>query len=215
MRVLIGIQARTNSTRLKGKIYKKIGKKSMLKHVYETCKRIKVNGHEIMVIILGPVGDEKLQAYCGKNMMELICVDFNESDVLTRYVVSARIYKADAIVRVTSDCPFVNQQCIEKAIEALETSDYVSGSIIRSFAEGVGDVQGASARALQWFDKNQIEQREHPFVRFDENAEVRMHFVKDGFSYCPLIDRANIIFQKNSVDTKDDLKRAQAKYAGQ
>jgi spore coat polysaccharide biosynthesis protein SpsF (cytidylyltransferase family) len=40
-----------------------------------------------------------------------------ENDVLSRYYQCAKVFKADVIVRITADCPFIDPDIIDEAIE--------------------------------------------------------------------------------------------------
>lgn len=207
MRVIIGIQARSNSTRLPGKIYEKIGDKSILAHVYDTCLEL-INA-ETAVCILGHEKDEKLEEECAKMGIRIGCVLYGEEgDVLSRYVNISKHY--DGIIRVTADCWNIPKEIIEMALQGLENTDYISNCLVRSYPEG-WDVQGCTSKALEWIAKN-AEDKEHVFEKFESNSIIRDEFLQDGFTFKYLIDRQNPIFQKNSIDLLEDLERARKQY---
>ena len=204
--LLIGIQARTNSTRLKGKIYEKIGDKSILEWVYNACC-IEVH-HKIiqcLPIVLGPIDDVRLRDFCLEKKMEYR--EGDPEDLVTRYLSAITAYQAWACIRVTGDCWRMEKAIVEECARLLTDTDYASNTVTRSFMEGL-DVQGATVAGWNWLDRNQTERREHPWVVFDENAKVRDRFVLDGLTWRQMINKANPIFTKTSIDVQEELDLA-------
>lgn len=210
MQIVIGIQARTASTRLPGKIFELIGNKIVLGHVVSACSSVNVlsKANTYKTVIVCPEGDKQVWEWCKGN--GVLCFEGSETDLVKRYYDAAKHFNAEAIVRVTGDCWNLSTKIIEEVIRCLGEVDYVANTVVRSFPEGQ-DCQGASIRALEWFNEKQTENREHPFVTFDENQIVRSQFVADGYTYKQVLNSANIIFEKNSIDTEEDLRRAREK----
>lgn len=179
---------------------------SILERIYHTawtaCKSNRAL--EKQVVVLAPNGDEKLQSFCAK--MGIECFFGSENDLVNRYVSAVETYEANAVVRITGDCPMLPVTMIEECMKALMEVDYAANTITRSFPEG-WDIQGCSRGALVWFDHEQTSEREHLFKPFDENAAMRSRFVEAGYTYRHILNRDNVIFQKLSVDTKEDLTR--------
>lgn len=210
-KVLLLAQGRSSSSRLPGKIFLHIGEKSILQWVHDACldaQRI-LNAKKITseVVIIGPEGDAELGAYCSKMGMKYYLPHCPENDVLTRYLMAAEKFDGSTIVRITSDCWFSNAEIIAEVASLCSQFDYVSNTIHRSFFEGL-DVQACSKKALVWFDKNQPEEREHPFKIFDENKVMRDEFEKQGLSYTLYMNPKCEWTIKTSIDTADDLERA-------
>lgn len=215
MRVLLAIQARSGSSRFPGKVYELIGKKSVLEHVFSACEDAKATlqmRHQwpVRVAVIGPQTDVKLKEYCEDRGWPHL--GGSETDLLTRYVQAANLWNPDAIVRITSDCWCLKQQSIVEVAEALQQFHYAANTIVRSYPEGQ-DCQGCRRKALDWFDKNQKKEREHPFYPFDVNDEVRQKFVSAGMRWANCGDLSNPLFQHNSIDSLEDLNLARAKYA--
>ena len=105
MRVAIIIQARMASTRLPGKVLLDLGGRSVLWRVIERAKAIP--GAEVVVCAVpdgstdDPVADEAERAGA-------VVTRGSETDVLDRYYRAALAVKADAVMRVTSDCPLID-----------------------------------------------------------------------------------------------------------
>lgn len=212
-KVLIGIQARSTSTRLPGKCFAKVGDKMLLEHVYDACQNAAryVNGYSmkhgasVSVALLIPTGDE-----IEKQFKNCIIVTGPESDVLSRYQKAAIAFDADFIVRVTGDCPLIPPFLISKhIILAVERCyDYVSNAYgdNRTALDGI-DCEVISRRLLDHCAKEATESfdREHvtTFAKSNPPDWAKMGCVIGFF------DQSAI---KLSVDTKEDLERVRIEY---
>lgn len=212
MRVGLFIQARTASTRLPAKIFEVIGDKPLLRHVVDACLNVNVlsKANTYQTVIVCPEGDKRVWEWAKEN--GILCFEGSETDLVKRYYDAAKHFNVEAVVRICSDCWNISPRIIEEVIRCIGEVDYVSNTVIRSFAEGQ-DCQAASMRALEWFNEKQTASREHPFLTFDENQIVRSQFVADGFTYKQVLNSANVIFQKHSIDTLKDLQQARRLYA--
>jgi spore coat polysaccharide biosynthesis protein SpsF len=211
VKVIIGIQARTNSKRLPKKIYQTIGNKSILQWVYDSCcvAAIELKKRDIDAVptILGTESDIELLKYCRENKLEAFLSSIDENDLISRYLFAAKQQKATHIIRVTADCWMINPNIVASAGIHLKECDYTSNTITRTFYEGT-DVQGCSMEALKWFDKHQ-KSREHPFSELDLNESVRQKFCQK-FKIIEIIDFTNPVLIHTSIDTREDLERARA-----
>lgn len=147
MRILIGVQARSESSRFPGKIYQNIGEQSMLEMVYEQCKKGEVNNKALSseTKILGHYGDGNLEDFCREKDLNYLMVDCDENDLGQRYLTASDGY--DAVVRVTADCPFVGPELIKLVISRLLDFDYVTNTSPRTYVDGL-DVQAMSTKAV-------------------------------------------------------------------
>lgn len=137
-KVVIIVQARTGSTRLPGKILKEVMGKSLLEYLLERLKRV-VKCSEICVATTTKPQEQPILDICSR--MSIKNFRGSEDDVLERYFLAAREVQADAIVRVTSDCPLIDPIEIDKLIdyylEYSDTYDYVTHSLERSYPAGM------------------------------------------------------------------------------
>lgn len=91
-------------------------------------------------------------------------------DVLDRYYKCAKEFNLDNILRITSDCPLIDPEVVDKIIKKFEIEkyDYVSNTLIRTFPIGL-DAEIFSFEVLEKTWKNAIlpSEREHvtPFIR--------------------------------------------------
>lgn len=109
------------STRLPGKILAKLGEDhTILSLCLERCMKSKL-ANEVIVVTTNLAADD----YTVKESSRVGIKSFrgSENDVLSRYYDAAVHYKADTIVRITSDCPFSDPQLIDEAIEAFMAQD--------------------------------------------------------------------------------------------
>lgn len=118
------IQARMGSSRLPGKILMDIAGKPMLQHIVERVKRCK-NVDEVIVATSKNSEDKKVIELCKR--LNYQCFAGSQDDVLDRYYQAALKFGADIIVRVTGDCPLVDQSQIDQMIELQKktNADYV------------------------------------------------------------------------------------------
>ena len=105
LKVIAIVQARMGSTRLPNKVLKKLGQFSLIEFL---LKRLSL-ANEIDQIVLATSHDER-----NKPLMEHVghlgfeCFAGSEDDVLDRYCQVAKKVRADIVVRITGDCPFVD-----------------------------------------------------------------------------------------------------------
>jgi spore coat polysaccharide biosynthesis protein SpsF len=166
MKNVIILQARMTSTRLPGKILMPLSGKPLLAYGIERLQRIK-KPHHIVVATTTNWQDDAVETLC--NTLNVCCYRGNEHDVLDRYYQAAKKYPADAIIRVTGDCPLIDAHIVDLMLDAFESSnaDYLSNTLTRTFPRGL-DVEIFTATALQtaFKEATQPEEREHvtPYV---------------------------------------------------
>ncbi|MEW5919765.1 MAG: glycosyltransferase family protein [Bacillota bacterium] len=107
------IQARTGSTRLPGKVLKKIAGKTILEHVIERVNQA-VFIDDIIIATTELEHDRpiiELAEFKGVKSFQ-----GSENDVLERYYHAARENSIDVVVRITSDCPLIDPMLCDKII---------------------------------------------------------------------------------------------------
>jgi spore coat polysaccharide biosynthesis protein SpsF len=108
------IQARMGSSRLPGKVMKKLENKIVLEHVVNRLKKSKYARNVIIsTTILSH--DDIIYNYCIDN--NILCYRGSEENVLERYYETAKKYNSEYIVRVTSDCPLIDPYFIDLMID--------------------------------------------------------------------------------------------------
>jgi len=190
------IQARFNSTRLPGKVLKKINNKTMLEILIRRLSRSKY----ISKIIVACSKNEK-----DKNIID-ICknleIDYfigSENDVLERYYKAAKKFKALNIVRITGDCPLIDPKVVDEVIINFfkKNVDYASNGNPPTYPDGL-DVEVFRFSALQYafFKAKHSFEREHvtPFIVNHKK------FTKFNLKYYK-----NISSLRLTLDEKEDL----------
>src|SRR5688500_7503846 len=107
MKVMIGIQARSGSTRLPRKAFELISGRTMMDRVIEAARAasrfIEDKGHRCSVVVLTPKGDPIVAEFSPR----VDVVEGPEQDVLARYRIAVETYNPDWIIRITGDCPLL------------------------------------------------------------------------------------------------------------
>ena len=161
MNIVAIIQARMNSTRLPGKVLKKILGKPMLQLGLERVLQAKT----IDKIVIA-TSTKKADYSIIRLARQLSVPSFrgSETDVLSRYYQAAQKYHAGVIVRLTSDCPLIDPSIIDQLVSTFNKGkfDYVSNVHQRSFPRGM-DVEVFSFKALSmtWKKARSAYNREH------------------------------------------------------
>lgn len=147
-RVIVVIQARLGSTRLPGKALADLAGRPMLAHVAERAKAIPGIDGVVLATTVNQ-GDDALEAFAREIGVD--CVRGSEEDVLDRFLVAARETKAEAIVRITADCPLldpeVSGQVLAKYLALRPDVDYVSNVHPPTYPDGL-DTEVFSVEAL-------------------------------------------------------------------
>lgn len=164
------IQARMGSTRLPEKVMKNLEGKTVLEHVIERVRQAKLI-EEIIIATTIQDRDSVIEAEalrCGVKAFR-----GSEEDVLSRYYYAAKENNLDVIVRITSDCPLIDWQIIDKVVSKFMDSDYdivTNAGLdtkLRTFPRGL-DLEVFSFNALSSAFDNATEkyQREHvsPYI---------------------------------------------------
>lgn len=167
MRVLAVIQARAGSTRLPGKVLFDLEGKTVLEHVIERVKSSKCID-DIVVATTILKEDLKIVNICSGKGISVYCG--SENDVLDRFYNTARLFNAENIARITSDCPLIDPQVIDEVIRLhlREKADYTSNTIKETYPDGE-DVEVFTFEALEeaWENAGLVSEREHvtPYIR--------------------------------------------------
>lgn len=200
MKVVAIIQARMGSTRLPGKVLKKIMNKTLLAYQLERVRQSLLID-EIVIATTKNDMDHVIAEFCERKNINVY--KGSEYDVLDRYYKAASKFKADVIVRLTSDCPLIDSDIIDEVIQlyltSIETIDYASNTLERSFPRGL-DVEVFSFEALEEaYQKANLEsEREHvtPYIYNKSNR----------FTVANLKCREDLSNHRWTVDTIEDFE---------
>lgn len=199
MKTVAIIQARMGSTRLPGKVLKKVLGKPLLEYQLERVKKSRLID-EIVVATTVKEQDQPIVDFCMEKGVS--CYRGSEEDVLARYYEAAKAYEADIVVRLTSDCPVIDPDVIDRVIQAFledEEADYVSNTLERTFPRGM-DTEVFSFQALeQAFQSARMQsEREHVTPYIWKNS--------DRFSIKSVFHRDDLSIHRWTVDTPEDFE---------
>lgn len=167
MRTVAIIQARMSSTRLPGKVLKKLGNVTVL----DWCVRaaIAIPGvDEVAVATSKDESDNAIASWCENS--GITCVRGPLQDVLARYALAARQTDAQIVLRLTADCPLLDPFVCAEVLALLHSSksDYASNVVPRIWPDGT-DCEAFTAEALYQAEAHAAlsDEREHvtPFIR--------------------------------------------------
>ena len=207
MSVVAIVQARLGSSRLPGKVLADIAGDTMLARVVQRL-RAASRVHRIVIATTTASRDDAVAAEALR--LGAGCFRGSEHDVLARYAGAARAFSADVVVRVTSDCPLIDPDVVDRVIDALDGSltssrDYASNTHERTYPRGL-DVEALPFAALARIAElaTSLAAREHvtAFVRERPALFSVAHVRAD-------VDDSDLRW---TVDTAEDLQLVRALY---
>ena len=200
------IQARTGSSRLPRKVLEMLGEKTVLEYLIERV-RLSKKVDQIIIATTDNQKDIEIVNLCKK--INIKCFIGHEKNVLKRYYDCAVKYNASVIVRVTSDCPFIDPELIDKMLNNYLKSecDYMSNTTPPelSFWPDGTDIEIFSFDALKktFMECNNDKEKEH--VTFymwknnNTNFKIASYKITENFSKF-----------RFTIDYDEDLLVAQA-----
>jgi glutamate-1-semialdehyde 2,1-aminomutase/spore coat polysaccharide biosynthesis protein SpsF len=204
-KVIAIIQARMGSARLPGKVLAETGGQPILGHAVRRLR--KANNISSVVVATSTLpADDAIADFC--IACGISCFRGSESDVLDRYYRAASMFAADAVVRVTADCPFIDPKIVERGVTLfLEHGyDYVSNTLTITYPDGM-DTEVFSRACLDeaWRAAQLPAEREHvtPYIRTSGNFRL-------GAFTCDIPLPACCAGLRLSVDEPRDLQFAAA-----
>jgi spore coat polysaccharide biosynthesis protein SpsF (cytidylyltransferase family) len=191
------VQARMGSTRLPGKVMKKVCGKPLIEILLYRLSLSK----KIDRVILAT--SENKENDILSDTVEKLGFDVfrgSEDDVLDRYYQAAKLYSPKTVLRITGDCPLIDAAVIDAVIEKYQQNDvdYASNTLPPTFPDGL-DLSVFSFRSLQiaWEQATSSHDREHvtQFIRFNDQ------FKRINFS-----NKEDLSRERWTVDEPADLK---------
>lgn len=204
MKTVTIVQARMGSSRLPGKVLMDLAGATVLSRVVQRLKRAELTGHVVVATTCDPSDDVIVQE-CDRIGVHVFRGE--ENDVLDRYYCTARAFNAEAVVRVTSDCPLIEPEITDKVIRAFldQNPDYASNILERTYPRGLDtEVVSWEALARTWSAAQLTYQRSHVTAYIYQNpGQFRLVSVTGAEDYS---------WHRWTVDTPDDLEFIRAIY---
>lgn len=201
MKTVATIEARMASSRLPGKILLPILGRPMLELLIERVKQSK----KIEEIIIATTTDPSDDILVKKSRdWQVGIYRGSTNDVLDRVLTAAKKYQADVIVELTGDCPLLDPEIIDEAIETFQRSkvDYVANITLGApFPRGL-DVQVFPTPILARLAKETTD----PFDR--EHVSLYIYSHPEKFRLKKIAPSFLNKFQnlRLTVDTEKDLE---------
>lgn len=154
MRVVAVIQARTGSSRLPGKVLMPLLDRPVLEWVIRATRAVRGVDDVVVATTIEP-GDDPIVSLC--ESLEVACVRGSVDDVLSRFMVAVGdegVGDADAILRVTADCPLMDPAVCEMAVSLWRANpelDHVGTGTPRCLPRGL-DAEVAKVAPLRRLD---------------------------------------------------------------
>lgn len=177
------IQARTTSTRLPQKVLKPLPYNSdttVLEQVISRANKCRMV-NEVIVATTTDEEDNQIVKIAEKNSVRYF--RGSRDDVLSRYYFAAKMAKADVIVRVTSDCPCIDPEVIDRLITHHINGGfhYSSNTIKRTFPHGLdAEVFNFDVLEEAHFYANKLYEREHvcPYMHTTNKDKFKLGFIE-------------------------------------
>jgi spore coat polysaccharide biosynthesis protein SpsF len=206
-RVLAVVQARMGSSRLPGKALLMIAGRPMLSHVLARALAVPGVDQTVLATTVNPEDDPLVEVARSEGVPS---VRGSVEDVLDRVHVALQAHPADAIVRVTADCPLLDPEVsglvVRDYLAHRGDADYVSNIEPPTFPDGL-DTEIVSAAALEraWREANVPSDREHVTTYVRER--------RNGFRRRNLVHAEDLSAHRWTVDEPRDLEFVRAIYA--
>jgi spore coat polysaccharide biosynthesis protein SpsF len=207
MRIVAIIQARMGSTRLPGKVLSDLGGAPMLSRVVSrVCRAVSLD--DVRVGTTTGAEDDVIARWCAQHGCP--CFRGSRDDVLDRYYQAARQAGADAVVRVTADCPLIDPGVIDRVVAEFRARQplvhYASNvAAPRTYPRGLDtEVIRSDALSRAWAEDQDPAWREHvtPYV-YRHPELFHTHAVRAGADYSAM---------RWTVDTAADREFARRVY---
>jgi spore coat polysaccharide biosynthesis protein SpsF len=192
------------STRLPGKVLIDLGGESVLARVVRRLRRADLID-EIVVATPTSAADNAIVSEC--EHLSVAVFRGQENDVLDRYYQAAHWINADAIVRITADCPLIDAEITDNTIRAFVNCkpDYASNALQRTYPRGLDtEVIASDALTRAWQEARFSYQRAHvtPYI-YENPNRFSVVAVRGDSDYSDL---------RWTLDTPEDLTFIRAIY---
>lgn len=172
-KIIAIVQARTTSTRLNRKVLLPLGEKNVLLTQIERIQKSKLIDN-IIVATSTQSEDDIIEKICLREKINVFRGDLY--NLLDRHYQCAKVYNADIVLKIPSDCPLISPSIIDKVIskflELYPHIDYVSNLHPPTYPDG-NDVEVMSFNALEiaWKEAKKDFELEHTTPYIWENPD--------------------------------------------
>ena len=166
MKFSIIIQARLGSSRFPGKVLKYYKNYNILDILIKRIKKSKLID-KIIIATTNKKRDQKIINYCKEN--KILFFRGSENDVLKRYYDTSKKFKLKNIIRLTSDCPLIDVNTLNRMIKNFKKNNinFYSNTVPHpcKFPDG-SDIEIFNFKTLEKTHKESIMPSEREHVTF-------------------------------------------------
>ena len=199
MKTVAICQARMGSTRLPGKVLKSILHTPAIEWVHAAAEMAPGVNEAIIATTTNPL-DDAIVDWCEDKGVKYY--RGSETDVISRFVGAADAFKAEIIVRLTCDCPFLDAKVIGEVIQLRQMTgaQYATNTDPPTYPDGL-DVEVFTRDALEIADKEA--------TRLSDRDTVTRYMVRNrerisaANLVCPL---PNLINERWVLDSPEDYE---------
>lgn len=197
IKLALFVQARLTSKRFPNKILSKINNKTIIEILLNKLRKVK-NINKIVVLIPDTRRNNKLEKIIKKLKFEIF--RGNEKNVLDRFYNAANKLSVKNIIRITSDCPLIDTEIINKMVQKYLKGnyDYATNTMPPTFPDGM-DVEIFKFKILQeaWQKAKMANQKEHvtPYIRSNKK-----------FKKLNIVNKKDESKIRITLDCEEDLK---------
>lgn len=202
-RIVAIIQARMAASRLPGKVLEELGHQPVLAWMIARPRRSELVDEVVIATTTDP-SDDPVAAYCTEQGVAF--VRGSMQDVLDRYYQAARQYKADVVVRLTADCPFIDPAMLDDNLRTFLNAgpklDFAANRLPPPYTRTIPiglDAEYCWFEGLEtiWKEAKEKHQREHVMPFFYEHPE--------RFNIMHITHEPSLGHLRWTVDTPEDL----------
>ena len=194
------IQARLSSTRLPGKVLFKLGN-SQFNSLTLMIKRLRILENNIDIVLL--TSEEKCDdaiLFAAHNM-GIKCLRGSQNNVLKRYYDCAKLLNTKTIIRLTSDCPFIDPYEIKRVLDIhlKNKNDYTTNTF-----DGSSIIDGFDVEVFEFIALKRA--YEEAFLP-SEKEHVTFYFKKENKFKIERTDpKLKFPYTRLTLDTPEDFK---------
>jgi glutamate-1-semialdehyde 2,1-aminomutase len=196
MKVVAIVQARMGSTRLPGKVMRKISGQRLIEILlYRLSQADRID--KIVIATSNSKENDSLVDFVEK--LGYDTYRGSESDVLDRIYKTATNYNADVIVRITGDCPLVDPKLVDEMLLKYHEKkcDFLWNDNPPTYPDGLDvDIFNFNSLELAWENATSTKDREHVvyYMTDSKKFNVLTHVYEKDYSN-----------ERWTVDEKEDL----------
>lgn len=198
--LVVFVQARLASTRLPNKVMRKVAGTPLIEFLLRRISKCKNIGG---IVLVTSVHEENNLLADFVRRLGFTVFRGSETDVLDRFYQASLIYRPDAIVRITGDCPIIDPEVVDLVIDRYFASgaEYVSNVCPPTWPDGQ-DVEIFSFELLEtaWENARTPSEREHVTQYMQCQPNIERDNVKN--------DR-DLSAERWTVDFPEDLELIQ------